>query len=364
MDVSISRIYHKKIRLFLVFFCAFLMFSCTKSTRNQLNTKVYYENQKAISVALLSAETSGDLQLFLKGMSKTPVLGDFESINGELIFKPLVPFTNGNVYEVYQNKMRMGEFIINAKTEAPVPTITAIYPSLDTIPENLLKMYFVFSEPMQEVQSALDFIEVYNLTDDKPTTIFLELENELWNTDHTELTLWLDPGRIKTDLIPNRTKGLPIESGKEYKITIGNAWKSAQNNNLDREYVKHVYVTARDSEKVTIDNWSIIIPTQGTRDRLILDVREPLDAMLALETINILDAQNNTIEGDFKLAKKEQQIWFTPINPWKSDSYNVSVRSVLEDLAGNNLNHLFDKDLVLETDKTNTKQRTISFSID
>ena len=32
---------------------------------------------------------------------------------------------------------------------------------------------------------------------------FLDLQPELWNDDATELTLWLDPGRIKLDLIPN-----------------------------------------------------------------------------------------------------------------------------------------------------------------
>ena len=37
-------------------------------------------------------------------------------------------------------------------------------------------------------------------------SIFLELENELWNPEHTQLTLWLDPGRIKRDLIPNQRK--------------------------------------------------------------------------------------------------------------------------------------------------------------
>lgn len=364
MDVSSVIIYQKKIRLFLVFFCIVLIFSCVDSTKNQLNTKVKYVDNKAVSVTLLSTTSFEDVQLFLHGMPDTPVLGDFETVNGELTFMPLVPFTNGNTYEIYQSKKRLAEFTINALMEASTPKITAIYPSTDTIPENLLKMYFVFSKPMQEVQSALDFIEVYNVTDDTPTTIFLELENELWNTDHTELTLWLDPGRIKTDLIPNRTKGLPIEAGKEYRITIRNTWKDAENNPLDSEYTKKIYVTSRDSEKITLENWSVRIPSQGTHDKLVLDVREPLDAMLALETIDVLDAQNNKIEGIFKLARKEQQVWFMPKKPWRSSNYEISVLAVLEDLAGNNLNHLFDKDLLLETDEEYTKHHTMSFTLD
>ena len=41
---------------------------------------------------------------------------------------------------------------------------------------------------------------------------FLDLQPELWNAEGTVLTLWLDPGRIKRDLIPNKELGIPLKA--------------------------------------------------------------------------------------------------------------------------------------------------------
>jgi len=210
-----------------------------------LKVHVNYEDNDALNVTFTSDKPTKDLQFFLQGM-REPLLGDFERANHEMLFRPIVPFDKGKTYEIRYQKKTIGEFSIRATKNTVKPTITAIYPSRDTVPENLLKMYLVFSKPMQEVQNALDFIEVYNVTDAVNTSIFLELQNELWNKEHTELTLWLDPGRIKTDLIPNRNHGLPLEAGKEYKITVSTEWTDAQNNKLDKVYVKKLYVDQKD----------------------------------------------------------------------------------------------------------------------
>ena len=71
---------------------------------------------------------------------------------------------------------------------------------------------------MQEVRNSLEYIKVINLNTQKEEDIFLTLETELWNADHTELTLWLDPGRIKKDLIPNQKLGIPIKNGNSYEL--------------------------------------------------------------------------------------------------------------------------------------------------
>ena len=78
----------------------------------------------------------------------------------------------------------------------------AIYPTQDTVPENLLKIYLQFSKPMREGQ-ALRHIELLKNNRDTLPGVFLDLQPELWNVDRTTLTVWLDPGRIKRDLQPN-----------------------------------------------------------------------------------------------------------------------------------------------------------------
>ena len=65
---------------------------------------------------------------------------------------------------------------------------------------------------MQEGQ-ALENITVIKNGKDTIPSIFLDLQPELWNKERTILTLWLDPGRIKRDLQPNKKLGLPLELG-------------------------------------------------------------------------------------------------------------------------------------------------------
>ena len=95
-----------------------------------------------------------------------------------------------------------------------------------------------------------------------------------------------------------------------------------------------------------------------------LNTNEALDAMLAVETISIRNARNEEVKGNFTLIAQESKVVFTPYQPWKSGTYTVSVASILEDLAGNNLNHLFDVDLTNVNDaQEQLERRTISFEI-
>ena len=267
-------------------------------------------------------------------------------------------------YELKIDNKTLTEFTINQPEEnAEKARVLAIYPSRDTVPENLLKIYLAFSKPMQEVHAALDFIEVYNITKDEPTDIFLPLQNELWNQEHTELTLWLDPGRIKRDLIPNREKGQPLEQGSSYRISIDQQWQDAQGNYLEKDTIKEFYVKERDSKKPNVNNWNLQIPKKETLGTLVISLGEAMDAMLLKETLVIRSADNKQVVGSFKLSRKEQELIFQPIIIWKTGDYHLLIKSKLEDLAGNNMNHLFDKDLLSKDTYPDTEFKSLFFTI-
>ena len=169
------------------------------------------------------------LRVFIGEESKISVIGVIVSFEDKHTFTPAIPFTAGQTFSIRKGDTTViASFTIEDLASTLPPELLAVYPSRDSVPENLLKMYFHFSQPMQEVGNALDFISVYNDTDGIATDPFLRLETELWNNDRTLLTLWLDPGRIKTDLIPNKEKGLPLIASKEYTISISEEWKAAK----------------------------------------------------------------------------------------------------------------------------------------
>ena len=196
-----------------------------------------------------------------------------------------------------------------------------------------------------------------------PWMFFLELESELWNVNRTRLTLWLDPGRIKTDLIPNKEKGLPITQGNNYTIKINDAWRSANGITLDQPAIKTYYVTSSDKIKPSVTNWSIEVPKTGTKSELLIKFKESLDAILARERIHVLDQSNNRVYGKYDLMASERILKFVPDEEWKSGVYIVKAASELEDLAGNNLRHLFDVDTRNSIENQSETIQSIKFTI-
>lgn len=361
MEISIYGI--KKIRFYLVFFYAIFCFNCKENTKNKTITEFKITDSESVS---FKSETSllVDLTVVMMKHPDTPIIGDWLTDEKHFTFTPLLPFSDNEIYEIKDQEYTIYRFSVKPKNNETSTELKAIYPTTNSVPQNLLKMYLVFSNPMQEVGNALDYITVTDNTINKEVTVFLELQSELWNREHTTLTLWLDPGRIKTDLIPNQKMGLPIQKNHNYSIKISSNWKDAKGKPLASEYTKTLVVGNRDSHMPKTNLWNISIPKANTREPLNVDFKEPMDYFLAMECFTILDSEEKLINGSFSLINQEKTLQFLPESKWKQGDYSISIASRLEDLAGNNLNHLFDTDL--KTDNTSIQtntHKTINFTI-
>ncbi len=359
MDVKKTYTYYKKISLVLIFF-GFLCMSCKEHSDN-IQAEVIYTDGKA--TAIHYSKTALDvstMNVYLDGHTDIPVLGVKSSDNQAFKFEPVIPFSEGKTYLLYEGKELLTSFTIDEGDIIEAPKLVAIYPTSDVVPENLLKMYFQFSKPMQEVDSAIHYITVFDESDGKEVDVFLELPTELWNKDHTRLTLWLDPGRIKTDLIPNKEKGLPIINGHSYKITVSSEWRDSEGIPLQNAYTKQFKVIDRDSEQPKVSDWEINVHS----NQLELYFNEPMDGVLAKEVIYIKNAEDEIVEGDFKLINKEETLVFNPKALFESGRYTIVVASKLEDLAGNNLNHMFDNDLTKSSKEPPSEFKTLLFTVE
>ncbi|MDX1470981.1 MAG: Ig-like domain-containing protein [Flavobacteriaceae bacterium] len=296
-----------------------------------------------------------DFDIYLSEEETIPVLGS-KSHEGNLhVFTPAVPFSPGSNFEIRSDSVILAKFSVKIDSALSRPEILHIYPTTDTIPQNLLKIYIEFSEPMQNIGSTNEFIEVWNLSTQKQVPIFLKLENELWNQDRSMLTLWLDPGRIKKDLIPNREMGMPLEAENLYEIRVSQKWQSAKGNELPEDYFKRLYVIKEDKSKPIPKQWKLHLPDIGSHDILKIDFNEVMDSQLALETISIFNDKQQELRGDFQLQSNETGITFEPLQNWDKGTYMIKIEARLEDLAGNNLNRLFDTDLS-QTDSNYAKE--------
>ena len=349
MDVRQQSNLLKKIKVTLVFFSFVLLLNCTNE--RALNFEVIYNVDTAEAILFSAVEQPDNLSIYRKDAS-SPVLGDFSKNDKGLRFTPVLPFQSNTVYSI-RYKGQVFEF----KTEsgaASAPEVLAVYPSADTVPENLLKFYVRFSQPMQRIGNITDYIKLKKQGTDAFLDVFLYLETELWNEDHTQITLWLDPGRVKKELIPNKERGNPLERGQHYELQIDPTFESAEGQSLKGAFVKDFYVTRRDTVKPRIEDWFLEVPVANSQDKLVINFNEALDAILLKETFELLESSGEPVAGFFQLGADEKSLLFTPLNNWKKDSYKLKIKALLEDLAANNLNRLFDEDL--HKTKTNLNQ--------
>jgi hypothetical protein len=357
----------KKIRLYtiygLIFFCMHTSISCTQRNQNE-SIRVRWKDKKAISI-LIPINLAGEIpenalaktiQVRLRSSGNVvAIFGQIDRQDRDLIFTPLIPFTRGLRYEVLAGTRRIGTFDIPNADAGDAPDLLAIFPSSDSLPENLLKIYLRFSQPMQEGQSA-KYVTLVRNENDTIRGAFLDLQPELWNDDRTMLTLWLDPGRIKRDLKPNKLLGAPLQANSRYQISVSQNWKDQQGSKLKKAFTKNFVTTVRDSISPAPKSWKITRPRSGSTP-LKIAFGESLDYGLLVETMSVVTHDGPIVPGKWQIEDKESTLFFTPDKPWISGTYKLIIETRLEDLAGNNLNRPFDRDV---TDK-NLKVGTTRF---
>ncbi|GAB4038915.1 hypothetical protein GCM10028774_38640 [Spirosoma jeollabukense] len=274
----------------------------------------------------------------------TAILGNYKRIDDSIIFEPLIPFTRGLRYVLWLKNKRLSEITIPGLSSGDKPALLAIYPSGDSLPDNLLKIYLHFSRPMREGQSQKYVSLVKNKTDTLPG-VFLDLQPELWNAERTILTLWLDPGRIKRDLQPNKRLGAPLQRGEQYQLVVSAAWPDQQGATLAKTTTKTFSTVQRDSLSPVPARWRINQPRTGSGQPLDVAFGESLDYNLLTETLHVLDQDRKIVSGKWQLADSEKRGLFIPSEAWKGGLYRLRIESRLEDLAGNNLNRPFDRNI-------------------
>ena len=334
----------------LIFFVLIAgLLSCKQSKHDAI--ALLWKNNQAVAVSIPKHLLNGaevdsmnsQLQVRIK-KSSINILGEWSSNDDDMLFEPVVPLTGGMSYEIFFRDITIGNVQVPLPDTADATKVVEVYPTADALPENLLKMYIQFSSPMREGESDQHIFLLDDNNDTLPA-VFLALQPELWNKERTVLTVWLDPGRIKRELIPNQELGNPLTKGKLYTLIVSDNWKDVQGLPLKQPHSKQFIVGARDSLKPDIEKWMLNLPVAETIQPLTIHFGEPLDYFLLQETIKIVDEKNNVVGGKIEVSNNERRLRFIPNNKWVKGSYRLQVASILEDVAGNNLNRPFDREI-------------------
>jgi hypothetical protein len=332
----------------LIFFITVCIFSCSAKPEDEIS--IIWDNERATGLRIPSLKAYSDdiskieVRLVEEG-NLVSILGEFKDQGSHTEFLPLIPLTRGQRYEVFVANLKFGDILIPEfmGKEANL-SLLEIYPTQDSVPENLLKLFLKFSKPMREGKS-LTYLSLIKGGSDTLSGVFLDLQPELWNEDQTMLTVWLDPGRIKRDLIPNLEMGAPLNNTEKYILVVSGDWKGLNGGELGQTYTKDFTVISRDSISPVPNEWLLNLPKPGSKAPLQVDFNESLDYSLLNEVFKLLNQDNEEVSGVWDIGMEEKSLGFTPDKDWKTGKYTIEIESRLEDLAGNNLNRLFETDL-------------------
>ena len=288
-----------------------------------------------------------------------PIAGRFEFDQDAICFLPRFPFLDGLSYSLLVESVREekpvdGLEVWTIQRPAPVGTpttsVVAIYPSADELPVNQLKLYVRFSSPMSEGWAARA-VHVRRADNDETLDgVLLAMEPELWDRGRLRLTLLLDPGRIKRGLAPNAEAGYPLIEGVPIMVSIDAEFRDAAGRTLrfGREQRYEIGPPAR--VRVNPADWLFHFPTAGSTDPLTVEFDRPLDHALLEHSLWVHDAAGVALAGRGFSGPAESSWRFEPQSPWEEGRHLVIVDPLLEDLAGNSLIRVFDRDLTRSED--------------
>jgi hypothetical protein len=363
MDVMYSD-HSEKIRSGIIAGLIFFLIACRPHPHP--GPRIIWEKDKAVALQIFEeiSYTNTDsilsqlqIRLNMPGNNK-PVLGTYIKAGEGVIFRPLIPFTRGLNYQVFIKGKQRYSLSIPMADKRDAPTIVAVYPSADTLPENLLKFYIGFSRPMKQGEALRHILLIKN-EKDTVRDVFLDLQPELWNNEQTVLTLWLDPGRIKRDLQPNKNFGNPLSGRSPYRLLIQNDWEADNGLKAENSFEKKFHTYTRDSISPDPLAWKLAIPASGSTEPLTIAFNETLDYFLLKKSFRI-KKDNKSIEAAVLIKNKERMLQLVPQQPWTTGKYILEIAPEIEDLAGNNLDHLFDRDLMQQVQ---SRVKELSFEI-
>jgi hypothetical protein len=282
------------------------------------------------------------------------IFGLHEVLETGVRFIPHFPFESGVPFRAIFDPRQLGrpelpevltlEFSLPREMSTVRTEVKRVFPSCDSLPENLLRFYVCFSSPMQRGH-AEEHVTLLGPDGRPAPDVLYRPPVELWDRSMMYLTILLDPGRIKRGVGPNRALGPPLKAGLEYTLAIGSGMVDSSGRPLRESFYKSFHVTEAVREPIAVEKWKVRPPPTKSRQPLELMFPKPLDWALLGHAITIASEDGQPKDGRIAIDQGERRWSFTPRSRWTSGSYRIRVASSLEDVCGNSLLEAFDRPL-------------------
>ena len=231
----------------------------------------------------------------------------------------------------------------------------AIYPSAAEVPRNLLRFYLWFSAPMSQGYAA-GHVRLVDAASNEPLTgailagAVLPGGGELWSADRRRLTVLLDPARVKRGLAAQRQAGDPLRRGEPFLVVVDDGFRDALGRRL-RGAAERRYAVGDDERRhVDPGTWTVWRAAGGTREPLEVEFDRPLDHGLLSRCLHVAGPDGRPVAGSAEPGPGERS-WRLTQAAWAAGGHRLVADPILEDLAGNSVSRVFDRDLARPGDR-------------
>jgi len=262
----------------------------------------------------------------------------------DMCFVPRFAFVAGTRYLVVVNGAAEAELERPRAVHPSTTEVVDIRPTASEVPRNLLRLYIRFSAPMAEGHAA-SHVRFLDDSGETMDGVLLRTEHELWDTARRRLTILLDPARIKRGLLPHRQTGYPLRSGASFRVAVDEGFRDSRGIAL-RVAAERRYRVGEDQRgRVEPHRWVLQLPSAGTREPLEVSFDRPLDHGLLCRCVEVIGPDRRRVAAIPEVGPEERSWRLTPSEEWVGGSHHLVVNPVLEDLAGNSVSRVFDRDL-------------------
>jgi len=280
-----------------------------------------------------------------------PLAGSFHEQDGDAWFAPRFPLVAGLSYSLLIDGVEVARVEVPALPLTPTTEVLSIHPTAGELPLNLLRIYVSFSASMSEGYAARAVSVRRVDTGERLDGVLLQMEPELWNSSRQRLTLLLEPGRIKRGLVPNAEAGYPLTEGVQVAVVVDSSFRDATGAPLLAPAERRYRIGPAIRARVDPFAWRLTVPAVGSEAALVAAGDRPLDRAILQRCVVVFDTDTAPVPGEVSVEQGDRAWRFEPSSPWKAGRHTLRVDARLEDVAGNSVRRVFDRDLDLPEDE-------------
>lgn len=277
--------------------------------------------------------------------------GELPAMAGTLVrdgvdacFIPRFPFVEDITYTIAVDGLALATLHRHRPDRPTTTEVLDVHPTAIELPRNMLRFYVTFSAPMSEGYAG-DHVRLVDEDGLVISAAFLPSDAELWDRTRRRLTLLLDPARIKRGLVPHRQAGYPLQKGTSFRLVVDGGFRDASGTPL-RAGSERWYRVGEDQRRhVDPADWVLCVPPGRTLEPLEVRFDRSLDHGLLGRCLRVLGPDGRRVVGSPEIGSEERSWRLAPRAPWAPGPHQLVVDPVLEDLAGNSVSRLFDRDL-------------------